>query len=252
MLKFLYCTGYNDEDEPLDEEKDGDQCAAAKQTLSQPDDQEPASATPVSTPAVAEKGQGNDGAPEKINTTAITNNVLIYALADKYDISLLKDLAKDKFSARSTLKWDDESLLTVLELVYNTTPSSDQGLRKIISEICSTHINDSFGNLLSNGRFKEIARNDGTLAFDVLVRIHQIKTCVEHSLKNEIQEGSYRAGETIGDLRQKLKSAEQELTNAREGAEAEHDALKRFIKTHKACCNCEQDLEIKTERHARV
>ncbi|KAL8896808.1 MAG: hypothetical protein Q9207_007525, partial [Kuettlingeria erythrocarpa] len=99
-----------------------------------------------------------------------------------------------KFRTRSALKWDEESLFTVLGIAYNTTPASDRGLGDIIAEICSSYINDSSGTLLSNSRFEAIIKNDGALAFEVPVRIYGTKRAVdarvdmlERSLRTEME-----------------------------------------------------------------
>ncbi len=125
-------------------------------------------------------------------------------------------------------------LCTVLELVYSTTPDNDRGLRDIAIENCSKSINQSFlGDfLLSNQKFEAIVRNDGTLAFDVLVRIHRAKRLVDKEkvqLKQAVHDWEKRlrrANETIEGLRREVKSAN---TAAREQDQLARDAEARAV-----------------------
>ena len=58
----------------------------------------------------------------------------VYAIADKYGVGLLKDLAKARFAlaVRNTVATDIPSLIAATELVYASTPSSDRGLRNCV------------------------------------------------------------------------------------------------------------------------
>ncbi|KAL8635557.1 MAG: hypothetical protein Q9226_009345, partial [Calogaya cf. arnoldii] len=94
MLKFLYTTGYNDEDEPLGNKGEATRSGKTEHNALSRDHQKPVSTTPSSNPREAEKGDKDDAQTKKIDATTRLNNVLVYALADKYDIPLLKDLAK--------------------------------------------------------------------------------------------------------------------------------------------------------------
>ncbi len=98
LLRYLYTTGYEDEDEPLNKSEAADHPAAAEHTSSSVDDQEYSSFVLPSSPSrkEAEEVPDSNNAPENVNATTIMNNVLVYALADKYDIPLLKDLAQGK------------------------------------------------------------------------------------------------------------------------------------------------------------
>ncbi|KAL8920629.1 MAG: hypothetical protein Q9208_006111 [Pyrenodesmia sp. 3 TL-2023] len=263
MMKYLYTAGYSDRDDAFDAKRQKIQPAAAEQSASPDNSRYRASPVPPSSPGNPEENHEDDCEPIKVNASAITNNVLVYALAEKYDIPLLKALAKEKFMACSAFDWDEETLYTMLELVYSTTPTSDRGLRNIISDICSTHINSSSGNLLSIERFKEIVRNDGTLAFDVLVRIHQTKRSADakvDTLKRTVKERDSALGKSssvVEDLRKEVRTAKQDLKSAKESTKAERltsktlkeaneaaiieqEALKRFINTNTTCRGCMQ------------
>ena len=69
----------------------------------------------------------------------LMNNALVYALADKYDIPELKELAKRKFQALASSKWPHDDFHAVTETVFSTTPDQDMGLRQIILDVCGEH-----------------------------------------------------------------------------------------------------------------
>ncbi|KAI9806172.1 MAG: hypothetical protein M1826_004671 [Phylliscum demangeonii] len=78
--------------------------------------------------------------PQTFTELALKNNVLVYAAAEKYDVPLLKELAKEKFIARAGGSWRPAGLLTLIRLVYERTPDRDRGLRTVVTELCSRHL----------------------------------------------------------------------------------------------------------------
>ncbi|KAK4697472.1 hypothetical protein P7C71_g625, partial [Lecanoromycetidae sp. Uapishka_2] len=72
------------------------------------------------------------------------NNIQVYALAEKYDIPALKDLARSKLIAHigtdlvRFARFDDPicGLDIILEKIFSSTPDSDIGLREPFSEMC--------------------------------------------------------------------------------------------------------------------
>ncbi len=70
-------------------------------------------------------------------------DVLVYAIADKYNIPELKELSMSKFEALL----DDESVpnkfAAVVDAVYTTTPDTDFGLRDMVIDYCAENI-DTF------------------------------------------------------------------------------------------------------------
>lgn len=96
------------------------------------------------------KDHGRDLATERLVV-----NTLMYALADKYAIENLKELAKLKFEAAMVQNWDGQVFAHAAELVFTSTPSTDQGLRAIVSKTLNDHrelVNyDEVRNLLDSG-----------------------------------------------------------------------------------------------------
>lgn len=96
-------------------------------------------------------------------------NAGMYAVGDKYDIPLLKDLAASKFS--NALQAFDNFIVNVfidaIHTVYTTTLSSDRNLRDRLIPVLKSHKkvlrkDDGFMNLFSSGL------DDGGFAIDVV------------------------------------------------------------------------------------
>ncbi|KAI9872727.1 MAG: hypothetical protein M1830_001259, partial [Pleopsidium flavum] len=66
--------------------------------------------------------------PIHAERSAQLNHVLTYALAEKYNIAGLKKLSRSKFVGHKWSNWARE-LPTVVKTIYESTPSSDRGLR---------------------------------------------------------------------------------------------------------------------------
>lgn len=95
----------------------------------------------------------------------------IYALADKYDIGLLKELAKRKFSAilhehriSGNDHWTQKCFPKVVEKVYDTTMASDGGLRACLLPM----IKDHWTLLRAEMAFMDLVRCLEDLAVDII------------------------------------------------------------------------------------
>lgn len=86
----------------------------------------------------------------------LMSHVAVYALADKYDVEALEKLIADKFDekAEGTMC---EDFPAIVAAVFETTPSSNRGLRDVVSRICASHIDAIYADetwnetLASNG-----------------------------------------------------------------------------------------------------
>lgn len=63
----------------------------------------------------------------------------VYALAEKYDIPSLKQLAKSKFEMAMACWYDSEEFAEAIEEVYCSTVDSDRGLRDVVLETFKCH-----------------------------------------------------------------------------------------------------------------
>lgn len=63
----------------------------------------------------------------------------VYALGEKYDISSLKQLAKQKFEMAAACYYDAPELAEAIALVYQSTVDTDRGLRDIVLQLFRRH-----------------------------------------------------------------------------------------------------------------
>ena len=96
-------------------------------------------------------------------------NVGMYAIADKYDVSLLKDLAEMKFSA-ALLKYNStmiQHLVKAIKVIYTTTLNSDRRLRQCLFPVLKTEGQ----SLRKDKQIEELLRSgfaDGDFTMDMI------------------------------------------------------------------------------------
>ena len=105
----------------------------------------------------------------------LMNNVHVYAIAEKYGIPELKELAKTKFETLAYSDHIDCSQLGVgtIHAVFESTPDTDTGLRDIILDICAANVK----SVVVEGAFDSVVKEHGDLGLGVLrevVKRHDI------------------------------------------------------------------------------
>lgn len=121
-------------------------------------------------------------------------DVLVYAIADKYNIPELKELSMSKFEALL----DDESVpnkfAAVVDAVYTTTPDTDSGLRDMIIDYCAENI-DTFAESEEYFRIFQDRGDFGRSVLGAVLCTHKGKIDEEtRSLKTDLQGLSWSAG----------------------------------------------------------
>ena len=91
-------------------------------------------------------------------------NANVYAIADKYGIPSLKEIAQRKTAEALKTDSNHESFLTALDIVWTTTPLSDRGLRGLFLPVIAKNKKI----LLEKEDFVRSVRTNGDLAVDVL------------------------------------------------------------------------------------
>ncbi|KAF4627649.1 hypothetical protein G7Y89_g10503 [Cudoniella acicularis] len=90
-------------------------------------------------------------------------NARIYGLADKYQIPNLKGLAKTKFESVARAGWNTIEFPLSIEIIYESTPSSDRSLRDIATKLAVEHLTALFENndafLNTAGKVAEFRRD---------------------------------------------------------------------------------------------
>ncbi|KAL8748348.1 MAG: hypothetical protein Q9184_007371 [Pyrenodesmia sp. 2 TL-2023] len=222
MLSYLYTTGYDDEDHVDEWKENGSSKAMTLDTVA---DHVQGEATSTAQPL-------EEPEPARSNVSALMNNVLVYALAEKYDIQSLKDLAKEKFELRSATPWEEDNLIAVAELVYTATPATDRGLRDVIAWNCSKHIDRSDGQFLQSSKLEELCTKDGALPLNVLKWQHDRNVDLEFEMR-ESEVSRQIQDKTTADLPEWVQRLQKDLKSAMERVEGEVKTLKDQLATTK-------------------
>ena len=95
----------------------------------------------------------------------------IYVIADKYDVGLLKKLARLRFldllnahQIHNDLAWIQECFPKAVGAVYRTTMASDTAVRDSLVSMIKGH----WALLRNSMPFMDVLRSDGDLAVDIL------------------------------------------------------------------------------------
>lgn len=108
------------------------------------------------------------------------NNVRVYALAEKYNIPALKELAKTKFQ-NCKADYSYPLYRDVINAVFNSTPDTDSGLRDIVILKCAKKLEE---NLNEEG-VAPMIRDHGSLGLGLLREIvKQHKSQLEKQKKD--------------------------------------------------------------------
>lgn len=97
-------------------------------------------------------------------TSSMVFEAQVYQIADKYDISSLKEHAKKKFGAAIDIGWSMDDFPLAITVAYTTSPLEDRGLRDLIIETC----NDNINGLLEKSYFCEVLRSTNDFAADLV------------------------------------------------------------------------------------
>jgi speckle-type POZ protein len=88
----------------------------------------------------------------------------VYQIADKYDVSTLKTHAKGKFGIAIATGWNMDDFPVAISVVYESTPSTDRGLRDLVMGTSRRNID----KLLGHDGLREIIRKSPDFAADLI------------------------------------------------------------------------------------
>jgi len=107
--------------------------------------------------------------PMTTRTNPLTH-ARMYAVADFYNVSGLKELANKKFRDTAREHWDSNDFAKAVEVVYTTTPPKDRGLRQVVKYVLRNH-----RGLLDKPEIDTIMKEVPDLSYDVLRGIRGIR-----------------------------------------------------------------------------
>ncbi|KAL8917161.1 MAG: hypothetical protein Q9208_008130 [Pyrenodesmia sp. 3 TL-2023] len=251
ILDYLYRADYNDDDSTQvvkaeeDSAQAGDESRTSTRMPGIEDNNNHDTSAQTSTQStaakvdLAKKDEVSESPLSSYGTpiSAPLNNALVYALAEKYDIQQLKELARCKFEIRSAEKWHVDDIIRVLPEIYKTTPSTDRGLRDIIINVCSRYLN---GLMLHKG-LRRILHDNSALASEMLDQLHN--TALNSGQKIfDLEQDKVTLIDEMRILEVKLKNAstlQGELNLTREEKRLLVQSLQTF-----SCRHCKRGLAL--------
>jgi len=219
MITFMYTFNYNDEEQHEDPESDDGGCDS-----------------PIETEAIEVSiGETADLSDQK--QPALFSSVRVYAIAEKYGIPLLKELAKERFCTWTESNWAHEDFPDIVREVFQSTPESDQGLRDIVVQVVAKHAN----RLTEKAEFRDAIQECGDLGLGTLCQV-----LATHS-------------EKMSDLRLRLRERETEIemlkgqiTRNEQGMRTQANEMKSTMSKLNSlgeCRHCKKDFNINVEAY---
>ena len=144
------------------------------------------------------------------------NNVDVYALAEKYNLPGLKELAAKKFR-RDACKCPLNGLAAIAHETYTSTPSSDRGIRDLVIQICETHLDQIMEARDLEAVMEEI-EGFGSDMFKVVRGKYKKQLEVNEDLRSKVRAKKQKVGKLIKkkrDLREQLNAKDEIIKYAK-------------------------------------
>ena len=108
----------------------------------------------------------------------------VYALAEKYDISPWKELARQKFCNWAENNWACEDFSAIAREVFESTPKDDRGLRDVVIQLVAKHA-DIF---IQKDGLRQLIEDIGDLGLGVLCQLFKAHSEGELALTSRIED----------------------------------------------------------------
>ncbi|KAF1953420.1 hypothetical protein CC80DRAFT_420445, partial [Byssothecium circinans] len=103
------------------------------------------------------------GFPPEYDTGAMLLHSKVYEVAEKYQVTELKELAAKKFSLACGLHWEKDEFVDALRHACISTVTEDKGLRTTLAKTVADHM-----ELLKKEAVKELLSENGDVAVQAL------------------------------------------------------------------------------------
>jgi hypothetical protein len=237
MLLYLYTCDYDDGISKLveaatcskKEEADGEGQSSPVRTSQATPGIDTAKTVPTESPeekAAVEVSEGESNMKESL----LLNNVMVYAIAERYDISELKELAKAKFLSQADTLLSSHEFPEVVKTIYTSTLSKDRGLRDIVSQVCVKQVRE----LMEDQAFQGIISDVGDFGIDIL------REALKHDDKRLAQVMDQKAK-----LKDKAEEIQVKMLNLESDTNQAKHTLKRVVRVVneiESCRNCGADF----------
>ncbi|KAL9023299.1 MAG: hypothetical protein Q9196_007287, partial [Gyalolechia fulgens] len=108
-------------------------------------------------------GHSDDGG-KRNESEKLAFNVGMYIVGDRFDVSNLKELAREKFAAAVVEGWSGDGLPDIVRTIYDNTLSTDRGLRDCLMSTLQKHKMA----LRDNEDFMEVVKTHGEFAVELI------------------------------------------------------------------------------------
>ncbi|KAL9602949.1 MAG: hypothetical protein Q9219_001474 [cf. Caloplaca sp. 3 TL-2023] len=173
LIQYLYTSDYSDADNYLLCENTTGCASESVKDSNMSDEEEGKAESPLRTEE-----------PQKLSL-----NAGMYIAGDRYDLSGLKDLARQKFSTALVDRWDKEDLPDVIRTIYEETLSTDRALRDSLTPTLQKHKQA----LREDEGFMEVVKSHGDFAVDLIDAWGSARKCetLRLSRKNYLHYGQH-------------------------------------------------------------
>lgn len=125
------------------------------------------------------------------------SSVRVYALAGKYSVIPLQDLARKRFNKWLQSNWRNDELPALAKEVFDTTPSRDLGLRDDLATMLSDHSTE----LLQQVAWADTLETYAQMSYMVATKLSQ-KVSYHQNLETQLAKRTARSlGEKLDDCR---------------------------------------------------
>jgi hypothetical protein len=218
MLLYLYTCDYDD---GIPDEA----ASCSKEEEANGEGEDTAETVPTESPeeeAMVEVSEGKSNTEESL----LLNNVMVYAIAERYDISELKELAKAKFLSQADTLLSSHEFPEVVKTIYTSTLSKDRGLRDIVSQVCVKHVRE----LMEDQAFQGIISDVGDFGIDIL------REALKHDDERLAQVMDQRA--KLKDIAKEIQAKMLNLESDMNQAKLTLKRVVRIVNETESCRNC--------------
>ncbi|KAF1943876.1 hypothetical protein EJ02DRAFT_501833 [Clathrospora elynae] len=112
----------------------------------------------------AQNAEAIGAIPKPTGTEDPITHAKVYALAEKYNLKGLKDLAREKFTASLEHTFPGLEFFNAVDVVFTSTPDNDHGLRKVVA----FHLSQQKEMYGMYGRLEHALKSTPSLAFHMI------------------------------------------------------------------------------------
>jgi hypothetical protein len=134
-------------------------------------------------PPTAADGPDESMDDQQERQPTLFSSVRVYAIAEKYAIPALKELARHRFCNWADENWSCDEFSAVAREIFESTPSHDRGLRDIVVRLVAKHMNA----LVQQNSVRQLVEDAGNLGWGVICQLHETHSKEQSRFKSRIE-----------------------------------------------------------------